>query len=258
VMLDALFERLGAAGFTLEFECRPTLFHRHSAAQLARLDALPDTAAWVLFYSTEAMQRWFDGRDRPCLSIGATHAGVKLPSVSDDSEAVARHAAGLFYQRGHRRFVYLTADFTSLGDSLGCRAFVDEATRLGAVVNVVTHGATAAAARCLLERVLAERPRPTAFFSSCPEHCLTALGHFIQAGLRVPADVAIIAGHEDLFLAYAVPTIACYRGDGAVMGRHAATILLDLLKHGPGKARTVRVLPEFVPGETLGPIATAA
>jgi hypothetical protein len=37
------------------------------------------------------------------------------------------------------------------------------------------------------------------------------------------------------------------------MGRRAAQLLLDVLKHGRGKLRTVRMLPQFIPGETLGP-----
>ena len=40
--------------------------------------------------------------------------------------------------------------------------------------------------------------------------------------------------------------------DGAEFGRKTAALLLDLLREGPGKVRTVRVLPKFVPGESLG------
>ena len=35
------------------------------------------------------------------------------------------------------------------------------------------------------------------------------------------------------------------------MGRKAATMLLDLIRHGPGKIRSVQILPEFVRGETI-------
>ena len=39
---------------------------------------------------------------------------------------------------------------------------------------------------------------------------------------------------------------------GTKMGRKIASILLDLIRHGPGKIRSVQILPEFVAGETLG------
>ena len=35
------------------------------------------------------------------------------------------------------------------------------------------------------------------------------------------------------------------------MGRRAATLLLDLIRHGSGKIRTVQIVPEFVSGETI-------
>jgi hypothetical protein len=40
-------------------------FERFEPSRLARLDALPDTAAWLLFYSNESIQRWFVSQGRP-------------------------------------------------------------------------------------------------------------------------------------------------------------------------------------------------
>ena len=75
--------------------------------------------------------------------------------------------------------------------------------------------------------------------------------HFLNAGVRIPAEAAIIAGWDDMFLHFTIPTLAHYRIDGEKAGRKTAGLLIDLLKHGLGKIRSVRILPEFVPGETL-------
>lgn len=254
VVLDSLMERLGPLGYRVEFEHRPLLFKRHQPAELARLDALPDTAGWLLFFATEAMQRWFADCRRPCLLVGRAHEGVALPAVYPDTLASVRHAAGLLYQRGHRDVVYLRADFTSLSDRLGGELFVAETRRLGGRARVVTHAPEVAALRRQLDGLLAARPRPTAFYSGCPEHCLTVLCHLQSAGLRVPADIAILSGWVDEFLRYSVPSFAHYRVDGSELGRKAAALLTELLRDGPGKTRTLRVLPKFVPGETLGQV----
>jgi DNA-binding LacI/PurR family transcriptional regulator len=251
VILHSLTERLACAGYRCEIEHQPRLFARHEPAKLRHLDAQPDTAAWVLLYSPAPMQGWFAASGRPCVVIGRVHEGVPLPCVFPDTQAAARHAAGLFYARGHRRFAYLIAEFTSLGDRLGSQTFAAEAALLGAHARVVTHAPEMPALRRALDSLLAAHPQPTAFFSHCAEHCLTTLCHLQNAGMRIPDQAAILAGWDDLSLAYTVPEISRYRIDGVKVGRQAATLLLDALKHGPGEFRAVRIVPEFVRGGTI-------
>lgn len=251
-VLDTIVERLGAAGIRVEYEHRPRLFTRHSPGELARLTSLPDTAAWALLFATESMQRWYAERGVPCVVIGRAYPGVELPCVYPDTEAPARHAAGLFVQRGHLELVYFIAEQTSLNDRLGADAFAQEGMRLGANVRIITHPRSASALSRRILAVLAEEPRPTAFFSGCPEHCLTILCHLFNEGFRVPTDASIISGQEDEFLQFALPKFARYRSDGMKLGRKAATMLLNLIRHGRGSRRTISILPEFIPGGTLG------
>lgn len=258
VMLDRVAERLGAAGCRMEYEYRPALFRLHAPDELKRLSTLPDTGAWMVYFSTEPMQRWFAESGISCLVFGKLYEGVNLPNIFSDGLATGRHAAGLFYQRGHRELVYFIAKLTSLNDRLASEAFAKEAQRLGAHARIVTHPDDPSALSRELDVLLAGRARPTAFFSTCPEHCLTILCHLIEGGLRVPHDASIISGWDDEFLHYALPKFACYRVNGAKMGSKAATILLDLIQHDPGKRHTVSMLPEFVPGDTLGPAPRTA
>jgi DNA-binding LacI/PurR family transcriptional regulator len=252
VILDTMRERLGSAGYRLEYEQQPALFSRHAPSHLKRLGALPDTAAWLILYSTQPMQHWFAECKIPCLLFGRPYGGVQLPCVYPDAPATGRHAAGLFYQRGHRDVVYLMAEFTSLNDQLTSEAFAREARRLGVNFQIVIHDREPSDLSQKLNYLLAARTRPTAFFSVCPEHCLTILCHLLNAGLRVPADASIIAGWDDEFLHFAIPKFACYKVSGVKLASKAAAMLLDLIKHGTGKLRRVPILPEFVPGETLG------
>ena len=251
VLLDQVTERIAAAGYRLEFEHHPGLYQHHQPARLQHLDALPETAAWLLFFTTEPMQRWFASSGRPCLVLGRLHPGVELPCIYPDTAAIARHAAGLFFSRGHRELVYLRADFTSLGDRLASEAFAAEARRLGASARIVVHAPDVPGVRAKLAELFAARPRPSGFLIGAPEHSLTALCHLLGAGIRIPADAALVCTWDDPFLQHAAPTIARYRIDAAKMGRKTATLLLDLIRHGAGKTRSLQVLPEFVSGETI-------
>ena len=251
-VLVELTERIAAMGYRLEFEHRPMVFKRHMPEELERLDSLPDTAAWLLLYSTEPMQRWFASRSRICVALGRLHEGVELPCVYPDSRASARHAAGMFYRRGYRDCVYLMAKFTSLGDRLAAEMFQEEVRRLGGSARVWEYEPAVEAIQAGVEELLAERSLPMGLYASCPEDCLTVLCVLLSARVRVPGEVALIAGWDDHFLRHAVPSIAAYRADGVELGRKLAQLIADLLLHGPGKGRHQRVLPKFVPGGTLG------
>jgi DNA-binding LacI/PurR family transcriptional regulator len=171
--------------------------------------------------------------------------------VIPDTSAAAHHAAGIFHSRGHRDLVYLT-DSVSLGDQRASHTFADEGRRLGLRVQIVNHPVDIPSIRRILNGLLISKPRPTGFFSTCPEHCVTALCHFLNAGLRVPEDVALIAGWDDLSLEYAVPSISRYRVDGAKMGLAIGRKLVESIRHGAGKISSTRILPDFIEGETLG------
>ena len=47
-------------------------------------------------------------------------------------------------------------------------------------------------------------------------------------------------------------SVARYSVDGAKMGRKTAAMLLDVIRHGTGKIRSVENLPQFVNGKTVG------
>jgi hypothetical protein len=171
VMCDRLRERASAAGYGVEYEHQPKLFKMRAPSGLERLSTLPDTAGWVLFSSTQVIQRWFSEKGWPGVIVGPAFPDVCMPSIQPDTEASARHAAGLFHAHGHRRMVYLLPEFTTFGDRLGSTAFVEEARRLKSDAWIVGYDPQVGQLRRTLDHLLVMRPRPTAFFSNCAEHC---------------------------------------------------------------------------------------
>ena len=254
--LNTVAEIVAASGYQLQFEHHPGVFRRRPATELRRLCGLPDTAGWLLFFATEAMQRWFATSAFPCVNAGLLHEGVQLSAVYTETPAAARHAAGRFYARGHREMVYLIAEHTSLSNRRSSLVFVEEARRLGGNARIVEHTGDAESVDRVLRKLLAKHPRPSAFYAPSPECGLTTLCHLSAAGLRIPQEAAIVVGWDDEFLDHTLPTIARYRVNPTKYGRKIAAVILDRLQHEPGKVRKVGILPEFVNGGSLDPACT--
>jgi DNA-binding LacI/PurR family transcriptional regulator len=251
-LLETLTERVSATGYRVEIEHHRSVFEKFQASKLARLDALPDTAAWLLFYSTAPIQRWFAASGRPTMVVGKVHEGIPLSCIYPDTSAAARHAVGRLYACGHRDMVYLIENLTSLGDRMASEVFVTEARRLGARARVVHYDGDPPSIRNAVLHVMASRPRPTAFTSGSPGIAITVLCHLLSAGIRVPAEAGIIALWDDVDLDVTFPTIARYRTDGKIMGRKIEAELMNLIRHGPGRIRSMPMMPEFVAGESVG------
>lgn len=253
----ALFETLSivisAAGYRLEYEFHPKLFRKFQSADLARLDSQPDTAAWVPFYSTETIQRWFASCGRPTVVAGRVYNSIPLSSIFSDSLAMARHAAGLLWSRGHREVAYLIANVTSLNDRLAAEEFVAEASRLGARARIVSYEAATDSADRAVKDLMMSRPRVTAYVTGASELAITVLCYLQAAGIRVPSEASVISLWDDYTLSCTYPKIARYHTDGKVIGRQIGKTLLDLFRHGTGRIRTVSLMPKFIDGGTLGP-----
>lgn len=151
--------------------------------------------------------------------------------------------------------VYLIADFTSRGDRVGSEAFAAEGRRLGAEAEVVTYDPKPQGICRAVAAALASRPRPTALYLTCPEDCVTILCQLQRSGIRVPGEIDLLCGWDDQILDFTVPVVSRYRIDPDKYGRKVGAMLLDMIRHGPGKPREVRVMSEFVPGGTLSEAA---
>jgi DNA-binding LacI/PurR family transcriptional regulator len=253
-MIEELWARLSAAGYRVELEHHPGVFKRFQSAKLEHLDALPETAAWLVMYATEPIQRWFATRNRPTVLLGRAHEGVELSSIHPDAGAVARHAAGLLCARGHRELVYLIATLTSIGDRTLAEIFTAEARRLGARAEIVAYEAGEEGVTKAMKHLIAARPRPTGFAVGAPETAIATLCHLQAAGIRIPSEASVVCMWDDAYLGSTYPRMAHYRIDGQVFGRMVANAVLDLIRHGIGKVRTESIMPDYVPGGTVGRI----
>ncbi|MBN2508143.1 MAG: substrate-binding domain-containing protein [Verrucomicrobia bacterium] len=253
--MDKLRALLPAAGCALEIHSGTRYYGRAPERDLARLTRQRPAAAWVLTRATEAMQWWFAAQRLPCVVAGSCYPAVPLPSVDFDYRAVARHAAHRLMARGHRRLALLIQTPELAGDheaAQGFREACEGRNPAGVSIAVLRHAGTLPDVRRKLDVLLDSSPIPTGFFVLRATSALTVASELTRRGFRLPADMALISRDSDPFLGCFSPEIARYGCDPDLFARRLASMVIRLAHDRKAPRRHVRIIPEFIRGETLG------
>lgn len=252
VVENALREYVGRAGFRLDFECHPELYGRFSAQRMKDLACQPDTAAWVLLHATREIQEWFVSSGQPCVVTGSCHEGVDLPNVEFDYYACSFHAVHRLARQGRGHVVCVTQAKLNASEQTAIRGFLEAANRFSHLQATVTrHDDTREGICQALRPLLQGSPKPTGYLAMSPEQTLTTLGFLQSQGVRVPDDASVICHGDDPFLDWLTPSVAQYHLDCVNYGHASGAMVVDVIRHGAGRSRHVKILPEFVPGQTL-------
>ncbi len=212
--LDELRGQLAAEGHRLQVHVGRAEFGRKNPAKaLASLVESFPCSAWILFQTTEAMQRWFAEQTMRSVVVGSLFPGVQLPAVDCDYRAVCRHAVGLLASRGHRRVAMLIHEPQFGGDRESEAGFQEgllAAERRGVTGRVWHHNGSAKSIGLQIDRMLAQAGRPTAVVVARTAYALTAFSHLLRKGLRIPEDVALLCRDDDTFLDHVAPRVTRY------------------------------------------------
>lgn len=251
--MDDLREHLAETGCHLEVHTSRVCYSARPETALERLARDLRPAAWVLYLSTEPMQRWFSTRALPCAIAGSRHAEMRLHSVDVDYHAIGQHAAWQFLSRGHRRLLVLARETGFAGDLRtieGARAAC--AKEAGADVRVALHDSMVAGVARALERELHAPEPPTAVLVANSVFVLTALGWLTRQRIAVPGAVSLIARDSEPFLDFVVPSVARYALPPTRFARQLSRVVLALARGEVVRVLDQRLEPKFVSGETLG------
>lgn len=253
--IDELREVLAREHHQLEILPRPGLYSKRPQQLLKKLVMCERPSAWVLVLSTREMQEWFAARGLPAIIAGSRYEGVRLPAVDRDQAAACQHAVGRFVAKGHRRLALLLPQTAAAGDLKSEAGFKAGVAAAGTAVDtgsVTRHDGTVEAVCTAIDRLLAREQPPTAFLVAQARHALTALGHLIQRGLRFPENVVLIARDHDSFLEAVVPSVARYRVDPEAFAHKLSRVVREVTSGGNPSAREHLLIPELIPGRTLG------
>lgn len=248
--IDEVRSNLARVGCRLEFHANPAFAAHHTERALERVVYDAPAALWILLLSTPCLQQWFLRRKLPCLVAGSCVPGVTLPSVDVDYRAACRHAVGVFRRRGHNRLA-LVIPATGTGGDTESEAGFREASTGVPHPTILRHAGTREDIVRQVERSLGLASPPTGFLVARSAHALTVITLLMQRGLPLPSRVAVISRDDDAFLDFVTPSVACYKSDPEAFARNVSRIVLQMMRSGPLPVRPVRLMPKFVPGETV-------
>ncbi len=252
LLINTLQERLARADCPVEFHVNAACFSTKPAHALEKLVHQHPSTAWLLFGSSKPTQGWFIQRKLPCLVVGSCPAEIALPSIDADQRAICRHAGGLLLRKGHRSIAIVLPQNTQGGDldsEHGMRESLEG--HPDARLRVLTHNGTTAHLCALLDAAIRSPDPPTAFVVARVFHVLTVMMHLMRRGKRIPQDVAVISRDDDPFLQSTAPTVTHYTTDAAEFARRVSLAARQLAETGTLPLRAIRLMPSFVPGETL-------
>jgi LacI family transcriptional regulator len=170
----------------------------------------------------------------------------RIPRCTADEDEAARVVFRYFRDLGFRHYAFFgSADHPSHADRTG-EAFVAEVLAAGGkVATYPPRGAGAGEAA--LDRWLADLPRPVAVYAFDAVHARRVTGACARAGLRVPQDVAVLAGdHDELSVSISHPRLTALDPDPQRIGYEAATLLDRLMRGGPAPAGPILIPPAGV------------
>lgn len=211
-------------------------------------------ACWGLIASDMTVQRWFMERPVPAFIIGTQHYGIQIPAIDVHYEAVCLHAAGKLLGLGHRRVALLLPIHTAGGVVISQQGFLRafQASRRADPVPVVLHHDGTRSGVCrTLDTAFRSPTRPTAVIVAYAWHAVTAVGHLIRSGLRVPEDVSVICRDFEPFLHAQVPSIAHYEPNNDLFARCLTRMAVELARTGTQSGKPKWIMPQFREGETV-------
>jgi LacI family transcriptional regulator len=252
--IDEMRAMLSERGCRLHVINGRQYFRANPGPALRKLVTQQAHGCWVLMLSNEKTQLWFEKNGIPCVVAGSVYTGIDLPFRDLDHKAICRHAAGVMLGAGHRRVGLLIQKTERAGDlesEAGFIAGVRSSSHADAEVVVGHHEPTVTGFCNTLRRLLEQKPAPTALLVANPNYYISAITRLAQLGYRVPRDISVLSRDDDPFLSYFLPAPTRYVTNPRTLAKTLLRPVLELLEGGVVTHRTIRIMPDFIRGESL-------
>jgi DNA-binding LacI/PurR family transcriptional regulator len=256
--VNRLMSLLQANEYPLQIVHGRKYFSAHPARSLARLTSVHAARCWIVARSNRPLQEWFAASGLPTIISGSAHDGVALPSVDVDHRALCRHSAALFLRHGHRRLALFLEHAGHAGDAESERGFREGVAAADAPEPLVCRPERSAVAVIReLKRLLARSDAPTGLLLSNSYAYLSVLSYLGSIGLRVPRDMSVISRDEETFLQFMHPMPTYYSTRPAKFAQALHQAFKRVLS-GDDAPFAIRIMPDLVAGQSVGPLTPTA
>jgi DNA-binding LacI/PurR family transcriptional regulator len=254
--IEELGVQLRARGIALRVLHGRQYFRARPAPALHRLVRQHRGDCWILLLGSEPLQRWFAASGLPCVVAGTVFPGIDLPCCAADHHSMCSRIAHLLVAKGHRRIALLVRRSglaADLQSELGFRQAIAATPENHAEAIVCHHDDTVMAVTAQVGQLMRRALPPTALLVTNAHYYLTVASCLQKLGKQIWRDVSVVSRTDDRFLSFVVPEPARYTVSPSAMARGLLPLVIDLLAGRKIRHRSVMVLPEFHPGESVGP-----
>lgn len=254
--IDGLRERLVRANHAFELQCWPSCYSGNPHRALTRLVEQSVADCWLLYRSTPAMQKWFSESQTRHLILGGVPAQQISSTVDVDYDAVCRHAIVQFARAGHRSVALIYLKTGLAGDENSKQTFLKACSEYAPQpieAHIVEHDGTRTGACRAVDQLLGLKSRPTAILSAYTQQTTSVFTRLMEKGIRMPDDMSLICRDYHPSLEFLSPSLAYYEWSHRNYASKIFHAVQSVLHHPPCHAINVRLMPDFVPGDTLGP-----
>lgn len=256
--VKSLRQKLEGAGMEFEFLYHPR-FSQNSSLHISELLPRPNAATvFILFSIPRAIQLYCQKSGYSAVIAGSSAKGIRFPSLDADYRGAARHAAGVFLGRGHRRIALFIRDSGLAGDAMTEVGFLEGARvgrDRGVVAKVILHSDDSEAIQRKLKSLMRNPAhRPTGILVGRAHHAVTVLCTLQSLGFKVPEDVSLICRDADFGLDWTVPRISCYQYSAEKFATQLTKIVAEMIAGGRIPSGAKALPPTFHEKDSLGKV----
>jgi LacI family transcriptional regulator len=198
--------------------------------------------------------RRIEKRQTPYILIDRRFEGLAANFVGVDDEAVGRLATSHLIEQGCRRIAHIRGPETStaLGRLAGFKQALAATGRAPLPGHIVSIGASgddrgAPGGYEATRKLLSLRRIPDGIFCFNDPIALGAMRAILDAGLRIPEDIAVVGCGNVLYSDFLRVPLTSVDQDSAAIGRHAAELALSLVSaKAPVRRKTLLLTPMLV------------
>ncbi len=179
-----------------------------------------------------------------------------IPYVGVDDLEGARKAVELLISEGHRKIAFIGENRSRLAYSrrrLGCEAGLDAAGIPAASRMAIDGDGTIESGRLAVDQLFLRDTLPTAFMCVNDQTAIGVMLGLTARGYVVPRDFSV-TGFDDVPQAsFIQPSLTTIRQPRGLIGKHAMTLLLQLLSDTQPEETEILLRPDLVVRNSVGP-----
>jgi DNA-binding LacI/PurR family transcriptional regulator/DNA-binding transcriptional regulator YhcF (GntR family) len=243
----------------LEFriEVSSASFENAPQYQLAELLKRSPRSLWLLYRSTQVMQRWFQDHQIPCIVLGGLYGEITLPSIDRDYYALCRHAAGILRARGYPSVLVFCRDRILPGDQRSMKGFEGGWHRNNTIdthsFRYATHDGSPESIVRVARSLWRSKNCPKAWFIFGSRHVITLLAWMASEGIRPGKDLHLISRDSAPYFESILGGIAHYRHNMEQFNKGLKRLVSRGIDGNPPKRLKPCIIDsDFVDGSSLG------